>query len=168
MTGGFFMTIFIAFDQATVITGYSIYKDRELVTYGKFSANGDDFERYLEQKENVINLIQYTVKKFPTAKIKVTFEDIQLQVNTTTFKQLAQLQGVLACAVKESFPDIDINFIYASEWKSFAKVKGRKRNEQKKAAQEKVKELFNVKATQDEADALLIGYFSSHREINFK
>lgn len=162
------MTVFIAFDQATVVTGYSIYKDKELVTFGKFSAGGDDFERYNEQKENVLSLIKYTVKKFPDAKIKITFEDIQLQANTTTFKQLAQLQGVLVCAVKENFPDSDVNLVYASEWKSFAKVKGKKRAEQKRAAQEKVKELFGAKATQDEADALLIGYFSSHRELNFK
>lgn len=120
------MTVFIAFDQATVISGYSVYRDKDLITYGKFSAEGEDLLRYSTQKEHVLELIEYTSNKFPGEKIKVTFEDIQLQQNTTTFKQLAQLQGALAVGVIETYPDIDINFVFASEWKSFSKIREKK------------------------------------------
>lgn len=83
-----------------------------------------------------------------------------------TFKQLAQLQGALVIAVKEEL-NTDPELILASTWKSFNKIKGRGRVEQKRNAQERVKELFDIKVTQDEADAILIGRNASHKEISF-
>ena len=95
------------------------------------------------------------------------FEDIQMQQNKTTFKQLAQLQGALAVGVLEAYPEIHFDFIYASQWKGFAKIKGKNRIEQKRNAQAKVLEIFDITATQDEADAIMIGYYASHQEINW-
>lgn len=159
--------IFIGLDQATVVTGYSVYKNQELIAYGKFSAEGDDFSRYSKQKANVLALIEYTKEKYPKEEIKIMFEDIQMQQNKTTFKQLAQLQGALAVGVLEAHPEIHFDFIYASQWKGFAKIKGKNRIEQKRNAQAKVLEIFDITATQDEADAIMIGYYVSHQEINW-
>lgn len=159
--------IFIGLDQATVVTGYSVYKNQELIAYGKFSAEGDDFSRYSKQKANVLALIEYTKEKYPKEEIKIMFEDIQMQQNKTTFKQLAQLQGALAVGVLEAHPEIHFDFIYASQWKGFAKIKGKNRIEQKRNAQAKVLEIFDITATQDEADAIMIGYYASHQEVNW-
>ena len=103
--------IFIGLDQATVVTGYSVYRNQELIAYGKFSAEGDDFSRYSKQKANVLALIEYTKEKYPEEEIKIMFEDIQMQQNKTTFKQLAQLQGALAVGVLEAHPEIHFDFI---------------------------------------------------------
>lgn len=159
--------IFIGLDQATVVTGYSVYKNQELIAYGKFSAEGDDFSRYSKQKANILALIEYTKEKYPNEEIKIMFEDIQMQQNKTTFKQLAQLQGALAVGVLEAHPEIHFDFIYASQWKGFAKIKGKNRIEQKRNAQAKVLEIFGITATQDEADAIMIGYYVSHQEVNW-
>ena len=67
-----------------------------------------------------------------------------------------------------NFPEVDIEIVHASSWKSTAKVRGRGRTEQKRNAQAKVLEMFDVKATQDECDAILIGYHASKKELNWE
>ncbi len=159
--------LFIAFDQATSTTGYSIYKDYELITHGKYSVTGNDLQRYSAQKDKVAKIIRFAMSQFPHEPVTVALEDIQLQQNTVTFKQLAQLQGVLATMIIEDFPDARLEFVFASSWKSYAKIKGRGRTEQKRNAQKFVLETFNIKATQDEADAILIGYYTANKEVNW-
>ena len=155
--------LFISFDQATSITGYSVFKDRELINYGKLTSSGEDFMRFSIQKEKVYDVIKKYLEIYPDEEIIVTLEEIQLQANTTTFKVLAQLQGVLATMITESFPDVKLEFMFASSWKSFAKIKGAKRAEQKKNAQLYVQDVFKAKATQDETDAILIGWAQCHK-----
>lgn len=159
--------IFIGLDQATVVTGYSVFKNHDLVDYGKITAEGSDFMRYSQQKESIIKLINTIKKQYPNESVKIMLEDIQMQRNTTTFKQLAQLQGVVATGILEHFPEIKFDFIYAAQWKGFAKIKGKNRTEQKRNAQQAVIDMFNITATQDEADAILIGYYIAQHEINW-
>lgn len=158
--------IYISFDQATGASGYSVYEDRKLLYFGKFKCEGEFFSKVLETKKETLRLIKKINEDYPKEKIKVIFEDIQQQQNVETFKKLAQLQGTLIVAVMEEFgyqPDV----YYASSWKAFSKVKGKNRAEQKRNAQAKVLELFGEKVTQDEADAILLGRFASHKEINW-
>ena len=115
--------IFIGLDQATVVTGYSVYKNQELIAYGKFSAEGDDFSRYSKQKANVLALIEYTKEKYPKEEIKIMFEDIQMQQNKTTFKQLAQLQGALAVGVLEAHPEIHFDLSTPLNGKDLLRLK---------------------------------------------
>ena len=45
-------------DQATHISGYSLFSNKELIDFGKFEVNGNsDFERSLKVKEWLINLV---------------------------------------------------------------------------------------------------------------
>ena len=89
---------------------------------------------------------------------KVVIEGIQFQSNMATFRKLALLQGVLICLFAEN------NFLYSivepSKWKSFCKIKGRKRQEQKENAIKFVKESFGIDVTSDEADAICMGVWS--------
>ena len=48
--------------------------------------------------------------------------------------------------------------MYASAWKSVCGVRGRARAEQKRNAQAFVETTFGVRATQDESDAICIGF----------
>ena len=89
------MYYYLAFDQASGTTGYSIFTDDGLVKYGKFSTKGHDF---LEKVTETCDFIEGIVKEFQErGKVEVHLEDIQLQANAKTYKQLAQLQGSL-CA----------------------------------------------------------------------
>lgn len=162
--------LYIAFDQATVVSGYSVYKDHDLIDYGKFKHEGEINQRISKTVQNILKVIKTYKDKYPGEKLKVIVEDIQLQQgkngNTLTFKQLAQLQGAVIVAVLDNYQQIP-DIYYASSWKSFNKVTGRARAEQKRNAQKKVEELYGVKVTQDEADAILLGRYASHKEINW-
>lgn len=95
----------------------------------------------------------------------VIIEDIQLQTYkknneqtgeaVITFKKLAHLQGVLKNYFFEK--DIDYRVVPPATWRTHSEVKGNHRTDQKRNAQLKIKKLYDVTVSQDEADAILIG-----------
>ena len=107
----------------------------------------------------------------------IILEDIQMQekkqnrnwenddgdsvMNTNTFKTLAQLQGVLENLLYEN--DIEYSFVHTAVWRKACGINGKYRDEKKKSAQLKVKEWFNITVTNDEADAICIGYYATHK-----
>lgn len=144
----------LALDQATVISGWSIFEDGKLIKYGKIETNTKDIgERLYYIKQQILNLIaEYQIDE-------IVLEDIQMQNNVVnnvqTFKALAELFGVLA----ETFTEIKMPYsaLLASSWKSTLGIKGKNRQEQKKNAQIWVQNTYSVKPTQDECDAVCIG-----------
>lgn len=158
--------LYIVFDQATSTTGYSVFKDMELVSYGKFTQTGEINFRISKTVEKILEIVKLNIDKYPNEKFKIVLEDIQLQGNALTFKQLAQLQGACIVGIIDKY-NIEPDIYFASSWKSFNKIKGRSRSEQKRSAQSIVKELYSIKATQDEADAIMLGRYASHKEINW-
>ena len=144
----------LALDQASRTTGWAVFNDNTLLTYGKFTVSEDDIgERLYAIKNHVQNLIsKYEINE-------IVFEDIQLQNNilnnVQTFKVLAEVFGIL----EELFTELKIphSAVLASSWKSTLGIKGRTRPEQKKNAQLYVEQTYNTKATQDESDAICIG-----------
>lgn len=163
--------LYVCFDQASNETGFSVFEDGNLLEYGKINTKSNDFmDKVIEVQNYVFLTINEMIDKYKPKNFKVVFEDIQLQHRggVDTFKKLAQLQGVLIVSVMRNFPEVDIEIVHASSWKSTAKVRGRGRAEQKRNAQARVLEMFNVKATQDECDAILIGYHASTQELNWE
>ena len=88
----------------------------------------------------------------------IVFEDIQFQQNYGTFKQLGQLQGILMAYLFKL--DVGFQIIEPSAWKSSCGIKGRKREEQKKNTQAFVKMMYKVNVSEDEADAIGIGFWA--------
>lgn len=81
---------------------------------------------------------------------------MQQQVNNVaTYRVLAQVLGVLEelCAEKS----IPHKIIHSQTWKSALDIKGRDRTAQKRNAQQWVLDTYNVKPTQDAADAIALG-----------
>ena len=148
----------LALDQASVTTGWSVFVDKELIEFGKFTLQGELDERLVAIRQKVTELIdKYEINY-------VAFENIQMQNsvgnNVQTFKTLAEILGNIRELVKEK--NLPYQVVTASTWKSYSKIKGRKRAEQKKNAQLYVIEKFNIKPTQDEADAICIGLYASN------
>ena len=151
--------IIIALDQSTQVSGYSIYKDGQLIDYGHLSPSGD----YLNRIVKLIKWLKNQVENFSNEDLTVLIEEIQLQqtpdskglLNVETFKKLAHCQGALLEYLVEN--KILYSIIPSSTWKSKCGIKGRGRAEQKKKAQEYVLNEFGITATQDEADAICIG-----------
>ena len=162
----------LALDAATGITGYSIYDDRVLVSYGTYKADAT-----LPTDERINN-----VKKWLVAAIEewepdfVGIENIQLQkfgpnasqAQVKTFQVLANLQGVLIDTLFEA--SIDHDLVYSSEWRKYCGISegDQHRENKKKAAQEKVKLWYSQDCTQDEADAICIGKYFAHLLKNNK
>ena len=148
----------LSFDQSSQTTGWAYFEEGELVKYGKFTFDYPDMGvRLMQFRNKVKELIETYLPD------EIAFEDIQLQENTKTFKVLAEVYGVLYELITEL--GIKNDAILASSWKSTLGIKGRTRPEQKRNAQQYIQNAFDVKPTQDEADAICIGlhYLATHR-----
>ena len=157
----------VALDAATNITGYAIYDNKTLVSYGIYKAQGETAEERIND-----------IKKWLMAAIEewepdfCGIENIQLQkygnngqYQVETYRVLANLQGVLIDTLYEKC--IDHELVSVNTWRDYCGVgNGLKREEKKKQAQDKVALWYNIQCSQDEADAICIGkYFTSKIKI---
>lgn len=154
----------LAFDQATHISGWSVYDEKELIKFGHHTTNGQDtIQKICQVRTWLANMIQSWNPDL------VVFEDIQLQKfdgmeQVITYKTLAQLQGALFTYCYEN--GIIYKTVFPSKWRSFNEIKGKSRTDKKKNAQFKVKELFDINVTQDESEAILIGRWAAAQSKN--
>lgn len=154
----------LAFDQASITSGWVIFDDERLISYGKWSSEGThSTERIGQTKYWVASMIE---KWKPDLLV---FEDIQLQKfgngneAVVTYKKLAHLQGVLKNLAFET--GIPYKIVPPATWRAHSQIKGKNRTDRKKNAQIKIKELYDVSVSQDEADALLIGRWAVNEHL---
>lgn len=143
----------LALDQASRTSGYAIFDNEKLESWGKFTFEDSDFGVRLQK---IRNKVERLIKENNIEK--VVFEDIQMQENVETFKKLAEVFGVIYELVTEL--NLPNDAVLASSWKSTLKIRGSRRPEQKKNAQLWVVSNYNIKPTQDECDAICIGVHS--------
>lgn len=151
---------FLALDQATYLTGWSIYDGKELIKYGTFETNlENEIARDHKIKEWLINMINIWQCDM------IGIEGIQYQQNmgVTTFEKLARLQGILLDTVYEL--NIPYKICPTNTWRAHCEVKGRTRSDKKKSMQILVKKWFDITVTDDEADAIGIGKYISDTGI---
>ena len=155
-------TRILALDAATVITGFSVYDDGVLVSYGtyKVDKNLPTQQRINEMKK----WLQAAIKNWEPDFIGI--ENIQLQnfghtPQVELYRALSNLQGVLVDTIFEAC--IDHELVYSTVWRKYCNVgDGVGRENKKKQAQDKVKLWYDQDCTQDEADAICIGkYFTN-------
>lgn len=151
------MTI-LAFDQASRTSGWSVFKDGELIDHGTFTfTNANLGDRLHRIRNMIISLIEEYKPD------KIAFEDIQLQQghinNVDTFKILAEVYGIiseLATGLK-----IENEPYLAGTWRKGLGIVGRKRDEQKENAQRWVLDTYGIRVKEDEADAICIGAYAA-------
>lgn len=151
----------LALDAATVTSGFSIYDDGDLVSYGTFTIDRDldTTERINKFKVWLINAINSWTPDY------VEIEHIQLQLygkanspQVEVYRVLANLQGIILDTLFEL--DVPCELVYASTWRKVCGIGETGRENKKKLAQEKVATWYGIKATQDEADAICIGKYA--------
>lgn len=148
------MSRLLALDQASKVTGWAIFEDGELKSYGKISLDDPNTDiRLVQLRQSIQTLVaDYNIDE-------VIFEDIQQQNNVAnnvqTFKVLAEVYGVVSELLQEL--QIPHSTILAASWKSTLGIKGRTRAEQKKNAQLYVEQNYGIHVIQDIADAVCIG-----------
>ena len=84
-------------------------------------------------------------------------QDIQgsKEIGIKTFKMLAEVLGVVLEVVKEL--ELEYRIIPPIVWKATFKIAGKGRTTEKKMAQKYILDNYNIKCTEDEADAACIG-----------
>lgn len=88
----------------------------------------------------------------------VVIEGVQFQNNYRTYSQLSQMQGVIFNILFTR--DIAFRLIEPTAWKSYSKIKGKKRVEQKENTILMVRNKFDLNVSEDEADAIGIGIWA--------
>lgn len=144
----------LALDQASHITGYSIFDGPNLVSYGTFEAKEtDEAKRFHEIRLWLISMVENWQCDI------IGIEGIQYQqtMGVTTFQTLARLQGVLMDLC------IELNIPYVicptNTWRAHCGVKGTKRTDKKRSMQLLVKQWYDVTVSDDIADAVGIGKY---------
>lgn len=156
----------LAFDQATVNTGWSLYEAGKLIGHGVIKIP----EKYetIDRISQVNQEIKRRIKEY--APDKVLLEDIQLQENggfnsnvvgITTFKVLAELLGALTLSLHDM--KVDYELVPPATWRAHVGVKGRSRTDKKKSGQLIVRQQYGITAVNDETDAILLGRYGADK-----
>lgn len=145
----------LAFDQASAVTGWALFVDGKLERSGKIrvTAIKDVRERHKQMDIRTVNLLKEHAPDF------VVIEDMYLGKNVASLKTVSQSRGLIMGYCH--YHDIDIDLMMPTMWRKllkFTQGKDMTRAALKKQAQDYVQQHFDLKATQDEADAICIGY----------
>lgn len=146
----------LALDQATHISGYAVFSNKELIDYGTFEAIGkNDIERSAQVKQWLVSLIDQYEIDF------VGLEGIQYQAaaGVTTFETLARLQGILMEACYEE--KVSYKVVNTNTWRLHCGVKGKTRVDKKRSMQLLIKQWYGIMPSEDECDAIGIGKYYS-------
>lgn len=159
----------LALDLSTKSTGWAVGENEQLESHGCIIENSKNvINRIIGMREKIYKIIQqYNIKE-------IIMEEVRPDYNTHTGKVLMWLQAAVVLAAYEINPEIQCNFINASEWRAALKIKqgkGIKRNLLKPQDIEYVKDKYNIIVNDDEADAICI--FDSYgikinNEINWE
>ena len=150
----------LAFDQATHVTGYSVFDNQKYITSGFFTSSKTNEDARINEMEHWFR--NMCLSWNPDL---IGLEDIQLQVvngkaiGVTVYKVLAHLQGVLANAAYEL--GMKYQIVSPSTWRAKNNIKGKSRDTKKQAAVYRVKQYYDMDVKDDEADAILIGRYLS-------
>jgi len=164
------ITRVLALDQATKLSGWSIYDGTQLIKYGVYHTSLDDeAARIHAVNEWLISMINNWKPDI------IGIEDIQLQdfsktqqtnaekIGVQTFKVLARLQGALLNTIFAS--KIIVQVVHSSTWRAHCKVTGRTKVDKKRSMQLLVKKWFDISVTDDAADAIGLGKYVADTSV---
>lgn len=150
----------LALDISTTATGYSIYKDGELIQSGVLTFKDRDWLNRVKYMADELDKITDN-HKINTAVIEDTFS----RLNVSTLKKLCLAQGIIIGPLL--IKNISLEQVYPKEWQSFHGLAKFKRAEIKENSIKIATTIANKEIkTDDEADAILIGKYFSNKENN--
>ena len=166
--------IVMGIDASTTSTGWAIFEDNKLITYGVIKTKGEDWrDRLIHQGPKLTEII----KKYNPER--VIMEDVPLKsANSKVLVILGAVQGFVYGII--SAFEIPVQFVLPSEWRSPLGLydgtrEGTKRKELKKKSIEKANQLFNLqlnwvspsssKNDDDISDAILLTYSQTKKRM---
>ena len=149
----------LAFDQATINTGWAIFEDGKYIESGLISKNNK-----ISIIDRVPQMAAAICAKIKESKVDCVFiEGIQTQSNQKTVIDLGRLQGgiMMWCSIK----NIPLRILTPTEWRKILDYKlGPKvpRDELKQQSMDYVKKNFGIKdIPEDQCEAICIGAAAS-------
>lgn len=150
----------LALDQAMQKTGWAVFQGKSLIASGTFS-----IKPTLPIDQRLTSIMQHLSELYNEYEFsKVVYEDIQLQCgNVTTYQRLAYVQAAILIWCYSN--DVRNECLAPSHWRkvlkdNFGVAFGKKREDQKQAAIDFVKQQFKIEVNTDEADGICIGFAS--------
>lgn len=148
----------LAFDQATLRTGYALFEKDYLAEYGLINLATKEMKQYnsdIRCRVMVQKICGVIKDKAPDI---VVIEDVALQKNAKVLIQLSRIQGSIIGYCDANH--IAVSIMKPTQWRKLCGISqgGKIRSELKDESQNFVKENFNLMVKEDEADAICIGY----------
>ena len=144
--------IICGIDASTSCTGWSIFKDDKLITYGAIKPHGEDW------RGRVMDLTMALSEIFKIHRPNIIYiEETYTARNPQTTKVLTRLQGIVYAWCMNN--ECEFNTIRPSEWRkwlNFTQNKNVKREQLKKQSLQYVLDNYGLEVTDDESDAICI------------
>lgn len=150
----------LALDQASHITGYAIFDDKELISYGAYVAEADT---EMERLHNVNMWLTSQIQNWQPDVVGIEGIQYQQRAGVTTFQTLARLQGILMENCYQQ--NIPFKICHTAKWRAHCDIKGSTRADKKRSAQIAVKKWYDVSVSEDEADAICIGKYVAETHL---
>lgn len=153
----------LALDISTKSTGWAVFDGQELIDYGCISSASTNL---IKRIHIMTDGVQEVLNKHKIDKIIV--EEVRPEnglQNIKTHRALLWCQGAIAIMVYDKCK-LELEYIYPSEWRSVCGIhtgSGVRRDELKPADIAFVKNKYNITVNDDIADAIGIGYASTHK-----
>lgn len=153
-------------DCSTTATGWAIFDDAKLITYGVIKPKSKDWRERIKQEWPELCEI---MDKYKPEKLYI--EDVPLKPGAKTLMKLGTVQGLILSL--SAFKSISVEFLLPSEWRSDIGIydgtrEGTHRDVLKEKAVKTANKKFNIelewhgatskKSEDDIAEAILIAY----------
>ena len=159
----------LAIDASTKSTGWAVFNDDKLESYGCLTATSNDLiKRIYKMIDGLEEII--SVNNVDRIVMEEVRPEQGLQ-NLKTQKALMYLQAAIAFLLYDNFPKIIMEFVYPNEWRKLCGIKtgsGVRRETLKPLDIAFVKNQYGISVNDDIADAIGIGHAYCHpdRESN--
>lgn len=151
----------LSIDASSKSSGVAIFNNKQLIDYKCLTAKGAN---PLNRIKDIIKQIDIILQEQEIEKIileEVHPEKDASPKNIHTYKVLMYLQAAINFLINEKYNNIEIKYLYPSEWRKKCGIDISKRKQREALKQEDikfVKDLYKIDVNDDIADAICIGY----------
>lgn len=122
--------VILSLDASMSSTGYSVFKNEELIKYGKIQSKKNDFKDEDSRLNYMCNIIENIIKEYKVDKI--ICEDQFTSINSKTILSLRKLIGGIMRTA--DYNNIDVKYYYPAQWRKVLNINKGKSNDKKLAA----------------------------------
>lgn len=146
--------ILIALDESTVATGWSVFRNEELIDYGVFKEKS---KNVIERISNISKNVDKLLDKYTPDNLAI--ENVQITLSAPTAKSLMGLQTILELKAFER--NINYELIRTTSWRKILGLSNNpklKRQEKKQETIDYVNKKYGLNETSNDiCDSIAIG-----------